>query len=296
MHGLRTPGLFKFYKKHVRINFYIASCKQSTQSPCTYVVVFKFYLDHSFLASFTIFSMISFIKSFLARLRPSRPSPLIRAASCFIVNECIVGDYYEFGVWKGDTFASVYNSINSYALRRLSLTPNSAENQVAYLARSFFINKIKYIAFDSFLGLPRLTPEDKYSDDFVEGQFACSESQFLRNIEKKKVPLDKVELVSGFYSETCQVDNACKYSKASLIWLDCDLYSSASDAFRLIEHIIQDGTILVIDDWFCNKGSPFHGVQKAFFEFSEKVSDDFIFTEYLKDSWKRNSFVVSARP
>ena len=79
--------------------------------------------------------MISSIKSFVSRLRPSKPSNLIKAVSYFVVNECIVGDYYEFGVWRGDTFASVYNCVNSYASRRLALTPNTPDNQVAFDAR-----------------------------------------------------------------------------------------------------------------------------------------------------------------
>ncbi len=38
--------------------------------------------------------------------------------------------------------------------------------------------------------------------------------------------------------------------RVSIIWLDCDLYSSAKECFKLITYFIQDGSILRLDDWF----------------------------------------------
>ena len=35
----------------------------------------------------------------------------------FIINECVVGDYYEFGVYKGQT--SFYKTVQSVASRRI---------------------------------------------------------------------------------------------------------------------------------------------------------------------------------
>ena len=85
--------------------------------------------------------------------------------------------------------------------------------------------------------------------------------------------------------------------KASIIWLDCDLYSSANSCFKIISYLLQDGTVLIIDDWFSNKGSPFHGVQKAFFEWSKSkdIFENWNFTEYQKESWKRISFIVNKK-
>ena len=61
------------------------------------------------------------------------------------------------------------------------------------------------------------------------------------------------------------------------------MYSSAADAFNLIEKIIQDGTIIVLDDWYSFNGSKFYGIQKAFHEFIEKksVKESYYFNEYL---------------
>ena len=83
--------------------------------------------------------------------------------------------------------------------------------------------------------------------------------------------------------------------KASIIWPDCDLYSSACDVFRYLHHILQDGTILIIDDWFSFKGNPTKGVQSAFNKWliSDNIKSKFIVNEYQRDDWKRNSFIVN---
>ena len=115
--------------------------------------------------------------------------------------------------------------------------------------------------------------------------------------ESYKMPLNRLKVHKGWFKETCDLSfhKNKPLNKAAIIWLDCDLYSSASDCFKLISHIIQDGTIIIIDDWFSHKGSPLHGVQKAFYEWKSniEVSKQFVITEFNKEGWKRNSFIIS---
>lgn len=61
---------------------------------------------------------------------------------------------------------------------------------------------------------------------------------------------------------------------------------------NFITPLVQGGTVLVFDDWFSFRGSPFKGVQKAFYEWAESVSKDFVLVECQRYSWKRNSFIV----
>ena len=52
--------------------------------------------------------------------------------------------------------------------------------------------------------------------------------------------------------------------KASLINIDCDLYESAIPVFSHISYLLQEGTILYIDDYFAGyKGNPLKGVSGA---------------------------------
>ena len=220
--------------------------------------------------------------------------------SCkFVVNECIEGDYYEFGVWRGQTFVYAYLRFIETAKKRLSKSSFIGINLKADIKRRKILESTTFHAFDSFEGLPELTKEDQYSDDFFKGQFSAG-TEVLNSLMKKfNVPEKRVRIHKGWFSETCNYEYSKRKNlkKASIVWLDCDIYSSAKDCFNLITHLIQDGTVLIIDDWFSNKGSPIHGVQKAFYEWSKKdnITSKWTFVEYQKESWKRISFIVNSR-
>ena len=223
----------------------------------------------------------------------------MRKAAKFVVNECIVGDYYEFGVYEGSFFYGAIAQLLNYSKRRLSSSSKLGRNKDADQKRLKIMNETIFHAFDSFEGLPELGNEDKYSEDFMTGQFACSEETFLKNGKNLGAPMNRIKTHKGWYKDTCTAKyaNSRLSKKASIIMLDCDLYSSAKDAFQLISALIQDGTILIIDDWFSNKGSPFHGVQKAFYEWTakENIKGEYHFSEYQRESWKRISFIANKR-
>ena len=227
-------------------------------------------------------------------------SELMRRAAKFVINECIVGDYYEFGVFEGAFFYGAMAQILNYSKHRLNNSAKLGRNDSADEKRIDIMKNTTFHAFDSFEGLPELTKEDKYSEDFKAGQFACGEEAFFEYGKKLGAPISRIKTHKGWYKETC----TAKYAKgrikrkASIIMLDCDLYSSAKDAFHLIGKLIQDGTVLIIDDWFSNKGSPFHGVQKAFYEWSKapEINERYHFTEYQRETWKRISFIANERP
>ena len=79
--------------------------------------------------------------------------------------------------------------------------------------------------------------------------------------------------------------------KIAFVCIDCDLYESAVPVFKFIEPLIQEGTIIYIDDFFAGyKGSPGRGVARAFEEFREKSK--FKFIELLQVGWTSRSFVT----
>jgi hypothetical protein len=57
--------------------------------------------------------------------------------------------------------------------------------------------------------------------------------------------------------------------------------------------LLQDGTVLIFDDWYSFAGSPFLGEQRAFREWRATVPG-FVFSEYHKEGHGRNSFIASA--
>src|SRR5690606_27558165 len=73
----------------------------------------------------------------------------------------VMGDYFEFGVWRGKTFA--------YART---------------MARRYRVSPIKFRAFDSFAGLPPVDRNVRH-EVWAEGQFACSKPEFEQILAAK---------------------------------------------------------------------------------------------------------------
>ena len=167
-------------------------------------------------------------------LNPNRSS-IIDKASKFVVNECITGDYYEFGVWKGQTFVYAFQRLIKTAKIRLIDKNNIGSNPRADVKRKDILENTLFHAFDSFEGLPELTDEDKYSADFSKGQFKASQFSLLDFAKKYNLPHERIMIHKGWFENTCNFEYFKKHKlkKASIIWLDCDLYSSANSCFAL---------------------------------------------------------------
>ena len=57
--------------------------------------------------------------------------------------------------------------------------------------------------------------------------------------------------------------------KAAIVMIDCDLYSSTKEVLKFITPLLVDGSILIFDDWYAYKGSPFKGERRATSEWLE---------------------------
>jgi hypothetical protein len=55
--------------------------------------------------------------------------------------------------------------------------------------------------------------------------------------------------------------------RIALLHVDCDLYESTRDALALAAPALQDGAMVLFDDWFHYKGHPDKGEARAFAEF-----------------------------
>lgn len=222
---------------------------------------------------------------------------LLSKVSRFVACEMVDGDYYEFGVYQGRTFIESYYWMKKQFELRSKLNVGGSDMEGKLNRRVDLWAKLKFIAFDSFEGLPQLTELDSHSDDFTKGQYACDVSSFKRNLKNAGMPLDRCKIIEGFFDHTCVTKTIEEHGlrKAAVIWLDADLYSSTKAVLDFIPPLLQDGTILIFDDWFSFRGNPGEGVQLAFNDWQNKYRDKYIITEYQRDSWKRMSFIVSFR-
>lgn len=188
----------------------------------------------------------------------------------FLTDNRMIGDYYEFGCHRCRTF-------------RMALTE----------ARRHNLDDTKFIAFDSFDGLPE--PQYDGIDIWKRGALTTSELDFMSMVKEQGHYLENVSTIKGFYDESLSTSLQKKLietgRKPMLINIDCDLYESAVPVLKFIEPLLQEGTVIYIDDIFAGyKGSPIKGVARAFNEFRKNTNWKFV--KHLDIGWFGRSYIA----
>ena len=184
----------------------------------------------------------------------------------------VEGDYLEFGVYRGDSFVNAWHA-----------------------ARGTGQSGIRFYAFDSFRGLPDPSSSEVDKDgEFVEGQFSAARGQFERNLRSAGVDMGRVTVVEGFYESTLADTKPREMGleAASIVWIDCDLYSSAIAVLDFVTDLLQDGSVLVFDDWYCFRARPDRGEQQACSEWLSR-NPGITLVPYRDFHWAGQSFVVN---
>jgi hypothetical protein len=160
-----------------------------------------------------------------------------------------VGDYYEFGVFRGYTFLSAQRSCDALGLGQTRLW-----------------------GFDSFQGLPPVEGIDEAEGEFFEGQFACGKDEVVANLSRHGLDWSRAELIEGFFHDslTPELKRQRPFRPAAVVVLDCDLYSSTQEALAWMVDLLGSETVLLFDDWHSFGGSPDLGQPRAFRELLER--------------------------
>ncbi|MBT4349488.1 hypothetical protein HOD19_01760 [bacterium] len=197
---------------------------------------------------------------------------VLKKATMFIQANGVVGDYFEFGVYRGGTFIAAYHFV---------------KNNVK--------NDIEFLAFDSFKGLPEIKNEDAEDPMYKEGQYSADLDIFKNELIKNNVDLNKVKIFPGWFDKVLNTELKQKLKdqgkKSSIVWVDCDLYESTTVVLDFIKYFLVDGSIVLFDDWVCFKGRPDKGEQKAFSEWLDK-NPNIKVSEFHKFGWNGNSFII----
>ena len=170
----------------------------------------------------------------------------IKVARFLQINRPINGYYFEFGCNEGNTFREAWDAFHH-------------------------LFDFTYIAFDSFEGLPDIEEIDK-QDIWKKGKLAYPEEELIKVILKHGIPMAKFRTVKGFYENTLTIDlqNELLPTKAAVIHIDCDLYTSTVSVLNFIVPFLQKGSVVIFDDWACFCCDPKRGERKAFREFLER--------------------------
>jgi len=159
-----------------------------------------------------------------------------------------LGDYLEFGVYCGASLACMYRTLERAGLKHA-----------------------RFFGFDSFKGLPDNAKYDDLSA-WKPGAFKFSYNATRKFLIQSGVDWGRVFLTKGFFCDTLNDGLIRKYqiSKASLIMVDCDLYTSSKEALNFCAPLIKDHAVIFFDDWNAANGALARnnmGQKRAFDEF-----------------------------
>jgi O-methyltransferase len=156
-----------------------------------------------------------------------------------------IGDYLEFGVYNGTSLVSTFRETEAMGLTDMRL-----------------------FGFDSFEGLPAAAATDD-EGKWKPGAWR-SDLEFTEAVlEAEGVDRSRVFLVPGWFGDTCNAETAHRYNitKASVIMVDCDIYTSAKEALDFCAPLITDQALMLFDDWNTgNLAAKNLGERKAFEE------------------------------
>ncbi len=154
--------------------------------------------------------------------------------------------------------------------------------------------------YDSFEGLPEITsPVDQASYEvrinkvWFQGSMALEEEMPDRifRVLSKIVPPEQIHITKGFFEET--LATALPAGKAALIHVDCDMYTSTVTVLEqlLKQDLLQDGCVLLFDDYNCNRANPAMGERRAFAEVFG-AQERFSYSPFLPYGWHGQAFFV----
>lgn len=171
-----------------------------------------------------------------------------------VFNSHIPGDYVEFGVYQG---ASLVESFRQYrAFRRwLDAETVSPEPWRREVARNFLGPEARFIGFDTFAGMP---DNDEGQATFAPGTFRADKNSVMRACARAGLRIPQLALNKGLFSEFPPLTEP-----AAIVNIDCDLYQSTVEALRIVRPALQQGTVVLMDDWNSFAADPDKGGRRA---------------------------------
>ena len=183
------------------------------------------------------------------------------------------GSYLEFGVFTGSSF-------------------NFAMKVNKQLEKNFGFTDCEFIGFDSFEGFGTIKENDKHP--FYKNEtFSINEKKVLKNIEKCSKG-QKNRIIKGYYEKTLldKTTIDLKIEKSRVILIDCDLKESTRLALEFVKPSLQEGTIILFDDYIWYKGNEDKGEHGAFKDFKIKFKN-IRFRRAFDYGYGSRAFVVS---
>ena len=195
--------------------------------------------------------------------------------------EEIPGDVLEFGVFAGISLALLAKALSfdgAGRQRRLigfdsfEGLPPSAEDHARWRAGACATNHAWH---------PLLPPGGRVTPQVTRDLFAACD-------------LLQPTLEIGPFEQTLPKVIPSQYPRVAVVHIDCDLYESTRTVLDGVAPVLQDGALVLFDDWFHYKGDPHKGEARAFTEFLQH-HPEWEAVHYRAYSVFCNSFILHRR-
>jgi hypothetical protein len=201
----------------------------------------------------------------------------------FVRQNRVEGDLLQFGVAAGNSLTR-WERMLRFCGDRPGMTPR------------------RVFGFDSFEGLPEPKGVDKEAGSgkhFRAGLFhqgPGGKERVEQRLARDGADMSRLTLTKGFYDAVCtpELRQELGLERAAIIDLDCDFYESTRDALAFCLPLIQQGTILTFDDWWCYAGSEEHGQKLAVNELLA-ANPQLSLKTFSRFNWHGQAFVVSVK-
>ena len=179
----------------------------------------------------------------------------IKKALYITAHDATHGSYLEFGVFTGSSF-------------NFAMKVNKKIEKLGYGDMN-----CEFIGFDSFKGFGDVKKNDEHPN-FRSHVFSVNEKKVLENINKN-AKKQKYRIIKGFYQDTIanKTTKDLKIDKARVVMIDCDLKEPTRLALEFIKPAIQEGSIILFDDFAFFKGNEDKGECGAFNDFRKKYPE-----------------------
>ncbi len=176
----------------------------------------------------------------------------------------IKGDYFEFGVYKGDSFIESYKNYLLFKdwINHQTISEEPWRREVA----KEYVNHIPcFHGLDTFEDMPE---NDERNVTFSKGSFYADIDDVKKRCEHNGLKSPELFLYKGEFKNTQEkLYKNVGDKKAVIINIDCDLYTSTIDVLKICESFIQIGTVLLFDDYNTFSADNKKGQRKAVREF-----------------------------
>lgn len=185
----------------------------------------------------TLYGRTLFVGPVQARANPIHYEVMFNEAAKVAANlRC--GHYLEFGVFDGRTFSLAWHAM----ARRCPW--------------------MRFVGFDSFAGILGAQADEVY----VDGTYFSNQRTFEHNWRVSGLRPERCVAVPGDFRRTLiepGLRERLGLDAAAVVHIDCDVYEAARTALDFVAPLLQQGSVLLFDEFHANRASNATGERRA---------------------------------